>query len=593
MGAAVRYPLRLGNYEPLLELASGGMATVFIARQVGAAGFERLVVVKRVHRHHLNNREFYRMFIDEARVASMVKHPNVVPVIDVVEDVDAGSRPGHGQGGELFLVMEYIESTALSSLLKATAKEGERLSPSMACAILADTLAGMHAAHEATDMRGVALEIVHRDVSPQNIIVGADGTSRLIDFGVAKASHRLTETKSGSLKGKLAYMSPEQAMGKETDRRLDLFAAGVVLHEALTAKRLFQGENDFDTMRRVAEAVVPDPSSLAPGISRELDAVVHRALHRDPDQRFQTAADFLDALEAAQTPAPAREVAAYVNLRCGDKLVERRGKLRAILDGQIAPLGLESNPDRNDVHTGSLASTVSPLGARRRMSMESEPPHSHISQRHAAQGVTAQTTPSSRRWAIGAMVALAASVVSIVLVWSSVHRPRTPRTTATDTVSVPALSTAVLVRDMPVAAVDPARPPMADVMNEEVELVVHADGNILGVRALGMRKVEIEGDHARLILANWAGGLAIDAALEGGRVAHATADAAGIHDIRLLTSPLAPQPPPPQVQVQQPPPPVVQNKPVYTRPTPRPAPPPPRPAPPPARPELHDNPYGK
>ena len=192
--------MHLGNYEPLLQLATGGMATVYVARQSGAAGFERLVVVKRVHPHLLANREFSDMFRDEARLAAMLHHPNVVAVTDVVESE-----------GELFLVMEYVDSVALSTLLKTSVDKRERLPPPVVVRILVDALAGLHAAHEAIDMRGNRLEIIHRDVSPQNVIVGSDGSSRLIDFGVAKARHRLTETKSGSLKGKYGYMSPEQA----------------------------------------------------------------------------------------------------------------------------------------------------------------------------------------------------------------------------------------------------------------------------------------------------------------------------------------------------------------------------------------------
>ena len=164
-------PLRLGNYEPLLELASGGMATVYIARQLGAAGFERIVVVKRVHRHLLGNREFYDMFRDEARVASMVRHPNVVPVIDVVEIRGAESNPE----SELFLVMEYVESCSLATLRKAAHEYGGRLPVPIVARVIYDALAGLHAAHQAVDMQGQPLGVVHRDVSPQNVIVGVDG----------------------------------------------------------------------------------------------------------------------------------------------------------------------------------------------------------------------------------------------------------------------------------------------------------------------------------------------------------------------------------------------------------------------------------
>ena len=562
MNASSRNRLRLGNYEPLLELASGGMATVYVARQVGAAGFERLVVIKRVHRHHLGNREFYQMFIDEARVASMIHHPNVVAVIDVIEDSASASRPGTGQG-ELFLVMEYVESIALSSLLSAASKEGERLSPAIACRILLDTLAGLHAAHEASDMRGAPLEVVHRDVSPQNIIVGADGTSRLIDFGVAKAAHRLTETKSGSLKGKIAYMSPEQAMGMPVDRRVDLFAAGVALHEALTAKRLFHGENDFDTMRRVAEMPIPDPSSIAPGISPALDLVLARALQREPKDRFQTAADFLDALEAAQRPASPREVAAYVGLRCGERIAERRVKLRAILDGQSEPLSLEAHPETSDVHsihTGSLASTVSPASARRRHEIGSEPRIEQESQ-VASQVIAAAPVRSLRRYAAGVGVVLVAAAITVV----AVGPPRPRPVAVTTTPSAPTTET-IAVSDLPVV-------PGPIVVRGEVELTLLADEPILSARAPGMRKVEIAGTRAYLTVATWDGGLAVDAVLEGNRPGHATAEWAGSREIKLA---LATQGAPPRAIPVPRPPPAHKAVPV---------------APGPNRPELQDNPY--
>jgi eukaryotic-like serine/threonine-protein kinase len=323
--------VQIGSYELLSELAAGGMATVYIARHVGAAGFERLVVVKRVHRHLVRDPEFHDMFRDEARVASLIRHPNVVSVADVVESE-----------GELFLVMEYVESVALMTLQRAVIlEEKTRLEPAVAARIVADTLAGLHAAHEAVDMRGVSLEVVHRDVSPQNIVIGVDGQSRIIDFGIAKAAHRFSATRSGSVKGKLGYMAPEQARGLSIDRRTDIFAAGVVLHEVLTGQRLFSGDNEIDTLRRLTEQVVQNPSRLVAEIPHALDHVVQRALERDPAQRFQTAAAFLEALERAIQPAPARDVAACLERFCGKRLTARRETLKAILQGK-APTQLPS-----------------------------------------------------------------------------------------------------------------------------------------------------------------------------------------------------------------------------------------------------------
>lgn len=330
-------PLRLGNYEPLLELASGGMATVFVARRLGAAGFEHIVVIKRVHRHLLDNREFYDMFRDEARVASLVRHPNVVPVVDVVEE-----------GGELFLVMDYVEGCALATIRKAANEAEQKLAPAVVSRIVCDALAGLQAAHDAVDVGGHPLDLVHRDISPQNILIGVDGSARIIDFGVAKARNRLTETKSGSLKGKYSYMAPEQARGQEVDRRTDLFATGVVLWEALTGERLFRGENDLDTLRRIVELPIVPPSSVEPGVPKAVDAVVQRALAREPDGRFASASEFLVALEQAIPPAPHREVAAALQGLCAARLVARSEELRAMLEGRVAPLARHETRSKED-----------------------------------------------------------------------------------------------------------------------------------------------------------------------------------------------------------------------------------------------------
>jgi serine/threonine protein kinase len=295
------------------------MATVYAVRQVGAHGFERIVVMKRVHPHLVQNREFHDMFLDEARLSSLVKHPNIVHVIDVAEDQ-----------GELFLIMEYVESVSLAQLIRGL--ERERIPPPLVTRILCDVLAGLNAAHEAVDLRGNAMNIVHRDVSPQNVIVGVDGTSRLIDFGIAKASSRLTPTTTGMLKGKFGYMAPEQIRQQALDRRVDVFAAGVVLHEALTSSRLFAAGDEADALLGVLVREVPDPSSVVPGLPKEIDAVVQRALARDREERFATTGDFARALEAACPPASPREVASLVGRVCADTLRERRQRLQAALD---------------------------------------------------------------------------------------------------------------------------------------------------------------------------------------------------------------------------------------------------------------------
>jgi serine/threonine protein kinase len=352
---------RLGIYETLMELASGGIGTVDVALHRGVAGFERLVVTKRLHKFILRNPDALPMFRDEARVASSIRHPNVVPVIDVVE-----------APGELLLVMEYVEGVSLATLCKALGDAGVAMPGAVAVRIVSDALAGLHSAHEAADVRGRKLEIVHRDVSPQNVLVGVDGTARVIDFGIAKATGRLTETQSGFIKGKFAYMSPEQIDSLELDRRSDIFSAAVVLFEALTCQRLFQAESDMATLRKVLKGEVPDPSTLVRGVPHELDAVLRCALAKDRDQRFLTALAFQTALESALPPAPVRDVAAVVHKYCATELEERRRALAAALGG--ADRLAKTLPD-----SGPPMTVPEPTGA-----VESHAPASRTTPEHAS-----------------------------------------------------------------------------------------------------------------------------------------------------------------------------------------------------------------
>ena len=343
---------RIGNYELLVELGSGGTATVGLAVYRGAAGFERLVVVKRVHRKLARDREFAAMLLDEARLASSVRHPNVVPVIDVVCTED-----------EIVLVMEYVESVPLSELTRAVRASIGRLPVAVVSRILVDVLDGLHEAHEATDLRRQPLGIVHRDMSPENVIVGVDGTSRVIDFGIAQARSRLAQTRAGVVKGKAAYMAPEQVDGQPMDRRCDVFSSGAVLWEALTGARLFDGKDDFDAMRLVMSAPIPPPSTLSPECSPEVDSLVALALARPLPERFQTARAFARALEHAIPPAPARLVGELVTTVCGAELELRHAKLLAILGDEFARLGLTRPPSRAPAPAPASASAPAPAPA--------------------------------------------------------------------------------------------------------------------------------------------------------------------------------------------------------------------------------------
>ena len=368
---------RVGSYELLVEIGSGGTATVGIAVYRGAAGFERLVVVKRVHRKLTKDREFAAMLLDEARLASSIRHPNVVPVIDVVRTDD-----------EVVLVMEYVESVSLAALLRAAAQNGKKLHPAVVSRIVTDALTGLHEAHEAVDLRRQPLGIVHRDVSPENIVVGIDGISRVIDFGIAKAASRLARTRAGVVKGKCSYMAPEQVDGQAVDRRCDVFAAGIVLWETLTAQRLFRGDDEFDEMRRVMQAPISPPSTLMADGSPALDAVVASALARAPAERFQTAKAFARALELAVAPAPATVVAEHVAALSGPELETRHTRLAAILGDELEKLSPRVSvlPTRRDgPRDGGLESrresgTDGPrsAGGTLRMELPAPPPRSAV-----------------------------------------------------------------------------------------------------------------------------------------------------------------------------------------------------------------------
>ncbi len=320
---------QVGRYALFGEIASGGMATVHVGRLMGTAGFARTVAIKRLHPHFAKDPDFVSMALDEARIAARIQHPNVVSVLDVVTT-----------DGEMFLVMDYIHGEALSRLIRVAVRDGGGgAPPRVAAAIVANALHGLHAAHEACSERGMPLGIVHRDVSPQNILVGADGVARVVDFGVAKAANRLQTTREGQLKGKLGYMSPEQLSRGAVDRRTDIYAAAVVLWEALVGRRLFDAEEPGAVVTDILFGVAAAPGSIVEGIPRELDDIVMRGLARDPARRFGTAREMALALEEQASPATASQVGEWVQELCGDTLRSRASMLT-----KIESVSCESSP---------------------------------------------------------------------------------------------------------------------------------------------------------------------------------------------------------------------------------------------------------
>lgn len=310
-------PRVIGRYALFGEIAAGGMATVHFGRLVGPVGFSRTVAIKRLHAQFAKDPEFVAMFLDEARLASRIQHPNVVTTLDVVN-----------MPNEVFLVMEYVQGESLSRLVKNARKLDEHMPPGHVSAVISGMLHGLHAAHEAKSERREPLNIVHRDISPQNVLIGTDGTARVLDFGVAKAAMRSQSTRDGQMKGKLSYMSPEQLNGKPVDRRTDLFAAGVVLWEALTGKRLFEGADAGEIFAKLLSGEIPEPKTVVEGISDAMNTVVMKALERDPDRRYQTARDFAIDLENSMQASSARHVGEWVERMAGVDL-DRRAQLVA------------------------------------------------------------------------------------------------------------------------------------------------------------------------------------------------------------------------------------------------------------------------
>ena len=306
----------VGRYVLYDEIASGGMATVHLGRMLGQVGFARVVAVKKLHAHLARDPEFVAMFLDEARLAAGVRHPNVVATLDVVAIT-----------GELFLVMEYVEGDSLSHLIRATRKANRYIDPAIACNVVCGLLYGLHAAHIATDDRGEPLNIVHRDVSPQNVLIGVDGVTRVADFGVARASRRLMETQAGRMKGKFSYMAPEQVRHDTIDHRADVFAAGICAWEALTGRHLFSADDPARVISKLLEMPIALPSEVVSDIPPGVDAIVMRALERDPDKRFQTAREMAIAFEDAIDPIRARKVGEWVESHVGGLLKQRHQRL--------------------------------------------------------------------------------------------------------------------------------------------------------------------------------------------------------------------------------------------------------------------------
>jgi eukaryotic-like serine/threonine-protein kinase len=311
---SMRKPLaRIGRYALFDQFAIGGMATVHVGRLDGAGGFSRVVAIKRLLPNLVMNEDFTQMLLKEARLAARVRHPNVVPTLDVV-----------ASKGDVLLVLEYVHGEALSMLCRRQAKDKKEHIPlDVAVSVMQDMLQGLSAVHDATDEKGKPLGLVHRDISPPNVIVGADGQARVLDFGIAKALEHLEESNPDRVKGKSGYMSPEQIRGERLTQRSDVFSAGIILWEMLATRRLFMAEVETERMQKILDGNYPKVTQFRPDLPTKVEEVVMKALELEPDKRFASPREFAVALEQTMPGASSRRVAEWVNDLAAEMLATR------------------------------------------------------------------------------------------------------------------------------------------------------------------------------------------------------------------------------------------------------------------------------
>lgn len=355
-------PQKLGRYQLLALLATGGMAEIFLARQTGIRGFERLVVVKRILPHLKYEKKFLDMFFDEARIAAQLNHPNIVQIYELGQE-----------GDDFFIAMEYLEGESLAYLAREANRSRRAVPPALAAGIIAQVCDGLECAHNLADENGNLLNVVHRDVSPQNIIILFSGGVKLVDFGVAKAASKIHQTRVGTLKGKLAYMSPEQCLANTVDHRADIFSAGVVLWELCTRRRLFKREQEAATINAIVSNPIPLVRELNPKISEVLEGIIARALQKDPKDRFDSAGEMSIALREyirmSSAAAGVHDISAFAHLVFAERARTKRRLLDDIRAGGTGRFALSvlkpeteesipSHSGNSDSEAGSISAEI-------------------------------------------------------------------------------------------------------------------------------------------------------------------------------------------------------------------------------------------
>ncbi len=348
----------MGKYQVSQCIGRGGMAEVFLARQESIGGFEKLVALKRIYPHLIHDESFIEMFLSEARIAASLQHPNVVQILDIQDDEDG-----------LFIVMEYLAGESVFQILKMLSERELTVPPEMVCRIGADVASGLHMAHMASDSEGVPRPVVHRDVTPSNILVSFSGEVKVLDFGVAKAAKRQVTTDKGVLKGKTPYLTPEQIAGESVDARADVFQLGIVLHEMLTGRQLFRGETFPAVMKAITDVDAAPPSAVNSESPEVLDTIVLKALHRDKEKRYQSAEELAHDLDMAARklgePVSERALGKWMGETFPARKIEKQQLKTAALDHSDSPPDTKSGPKKEArAHTTQVPTAVErPTGA--------------------------------------------------------------------------------------------------------------------------------------------------------------------------------------------------------------------------------------
>lgn len=439
--------MTLGRYELIDRIAVGGMAEIYLARAKGIEGFEKLVVLKRILPQFSSNKEFVSMFLDEARLSATLQHTNIAQVHDI-------GQHGHSY----FFTMEYIRGEDVRAILKTALQARKRVPLSCSLAIVAGAAAGLHAAHVKCGADGTPLQIVHRDVSPSNVLVSYDGGVKLVDFGVAKAAQRQHETQAGTLKGKVAYMSPEQCRGKQLDRRSDIFALGILLYELTTHRRLFKGESEFEIMNKIVKEDVEPPSITYGKYPADLERILLKALQRDRDQRYASAQELqVDIEEFARKHAIALstvKLGEYMRALFVDRMRQAEARDRQRPRTEEVDIAI--------AETGQLSPAKLIAAERDRPDATPIPSRPSAPDMPTVPGTRRQLMPKpKRRWPIAVVAAAAAAVAAfVVMKTTSATEPNAgdSAAAASATTEAPAQA-APTPAPAPVTAIAPETPP--------------------------------------------------------------------------------------------------------------------------------------